>query len=99
MRIEFVFNTYNSLELVIILAGIIANLFLVVWSFSLRRKEDVKHNNLIMIVGFFLLLWSVIRYVFPDVSVLEWTWEDLQFGFAYDFTRERSIGKELEIVL
>jgi hypothetical protein len=59
----------------------------------------VKHRNLILIVGFFILLWSVVRYTLPEVTVLEWTWDDLQFGFAYDFTRERSIAKALEIVL
>ena len=99
MRLEFVFSTYSLTELFFIMIAVISNLFLVVYGISLRRNENVKHSNLILIVGFFLLLWSIVSYALPDVAVVDWTWEDLQFGFTYDFTRERSIGKALEIVL
>ena len=99
MRIEFVFSTYSFLELLFIMIAVISNLCLMAYGISLRKKENMKHSNLILIVGFFLLLWSIVRYALPDVTVVDWTWEDLQFGFAYDFTRERSIGKALEIVV
>ena len=99
MSIEFLFTTYTPLELIIILVGILASVFLLGWGLSLRREDSLTHRNLVVVVGLFLLLWSLFRYILPDVSVVDWTWEDLQFGFAYDFTRERSIGKALEIVL
>jgi hypothetical protein len=99
MSIEFLFNTYTPLELISILVGILASVFIIGWGLSSRREDSITHRNLIVVVGFFLLLWSMIRYILPDVSVVDWTLEDLQFGFAYDFTRERSIRKALEIIL
>jgi hypothetical protein len=99
MTIEFLFETYSQLEASIILAGIAASVFLLAWGLSLRKQDALEHTNLLAIIGFFLLLWSILRYILPDISVSDWTWGELQFGFAFDFTRERSVRKALEIVL
>ncbi len=104
MPLRFDLITYDILELSIFGGAILANILLVFGGYRLRKNEsDMKYADYLFIIGLSILLYSFLDVFLPDVAYYAAEgsdhWEDIRYGFTYDFLRFQGIELAFLMVL
>jgi hypothetical protein len=104
LPLRFDFITYDVLELGLLVGVIIANTFLVLGGYILRKDDlNLKYVNYLLIVGGGLLLFSILDIFLPDVNYFSAegsdVWKDTRYGYTYDFVRFQCFELALLVTL
>jgi hypothetical protein len=104
MPLRFDFISYDLLELSILVGIVIANAFLVLGGYLLNKDDsNLSYVQYLLTIGFGLFVYSILDIFLPDVTYYSAAgsdpWQDVRYGFTYDFIRFQGFELALLVTL
>lgn len=108
MPLDFVFPNFADivlLDIIVLGVTLVTNFLLILSSYDLKKNEStIRYSNYMLIIAIFIFIYGILDILLPDIvysPLADGThvWQDLKYGFAYDFTRFQSIELALIVIL
>lgn len=104
MPLRFEPINYELLELAFLGGVLLANTLLVLGGYFLRKDDlNLRFTDYLLTISLGLFLFSIFDFFLPDAVYFSSTgsdpWEDVRYGFTYDFLRFECIELALLVTL
>ncbi|MHA2312511.1 MAG: hypothetical protein ACXADF_13555 [Candidatus Thorarchaeota archaeon] len=103
MPLEFPPVVFDPTTLTLFIAGVVSNIFLVLWGVSLwRNPKEFKHKSLILMVSLLVLLSSILYITLPGIDYIsgpEFIAIEIVIGYLYSLFRYGYVTNALVIIL
>ena len=99
MALEFVFFPFTPKSWILLASTIIINVFIVLGAVKMNKdKREYQSSYIAIVLSSLILIFSFVKIFLPDERIVgEWTWEQLQDGFSYDFTISVTLPKSIMV--
>ena len=103
MPLEFPPVVFNPIEQIVSFAGVVSNIFLVLWCVSLwRDSKEFRHRSLILLMSCLVLMSSIVYIPLPRVAYVsgpDFIPMELVVGYLYALFRFGYVTNALVIIM